>query len=311
MRKEQFAYKPSDTMEQERKELVKQLLKLTTIQTFLRRFSLNEQFVKDNAYQLKEYSKKQHLCKGCLGLGYCKQERTGYLLSPHYDDDLTFSYLPCKFKEEEHHKVAHQHYIILNHLSLQQMQTSLKTTKIDCDNKYFVMIMDALNEILKQKKAQGLYLYGEPGVGKTYLLSAFANDYARNAKKVAFVHVPTMIADLKMMMQDNRAFRRYVHTLRTIDCLILDDIGGESASSWSRDDILLPILNERMEHHRQSFFTSNYSIANLEKFYALKSKQVNDITGAKRLVERIRAISKQFQLKGMNRRVKTVEIDCG
>jgi len=60
-----------------------------------------------------------------------------------------------------------------------------------------------------------------------------------------------------------------------------------------------------MDHSKITFFTSNYSIDELEKQQAKTSKaKYRDFDKAKRLVERIKALSKPIVINGENLRYK-------
>lgn len=48
--------------------------------------------------------------------------------------------------------------------------------------------------------------------------------------------------------------KRVMNHLRYSDVLVLDDIGAESITQWTRDEILLPILDERMNKGMKSLF---------------------------------------------------------
>ncbi len=42
--------------------------------------------------------------------------------------------------------------------------------------------------------------------------------------------------------------------LKTVPLLLLDDIGAENTTNWSRDEVLAPLLQYRMENHLPTFF---------------------------------------------------------
>ena len=84
---------------------------------------------------------------------------------------------------------------------------------------------------------------------------------------------------------------------------VFDDIGGESVTPWSRDDVLLPLLDERMNAHRPSLlFTSNYTMGELEARDALGNGKNAEPVAALRLLERVKALSGEKILKGRSRR---------
>ena len=86
-----------------------------------------------------------------------------------------------------------------------------------------------------------------------------------------------------------------------LNVLVLDDIGAESITQWTRDEILLPVLDERMNKGMKTYFTSNYSMEELEQQYRLVNKPNNTIASL-RILERIRTLSKPVELSGKSRR---------
>ena len=110
-----------------------------------------------------------------------------------------------------------------------------------------------------------------------------------------------MLKELKQFMTDNEYRQRVMNHLRYSDVLVLDDIGAESITQWTRDEILLPVLDERMNKGMKTYFTSNYSMEELEQQYRLANKPNNTIASL-RILERIRTLSKPVELSGKSRR---------
>lgn len=98
----------------------------------------------------------------------------------------------------------------------------------------------ALAHILKyiqEPASQGLFLHGEMGTGKTTLLAGLMNSLAKKGKEIGFIHFPTYLIDLKASFStgDNEyAMER----LMKVDYLLLDGIGEENVTAWSRDEII-------------------------------------------------------------------------
>ena len=83
-----------------------------------------------------------------------------------------------------------------------------------------------------------------------------------------------------------------------VEILLLDDIGAEYLTEWSRDEILEPILNYRMENNLATFFTSNYSIDELEKHFSLGGNSLR----SRRILDRIKTLAKEVDLISESRR---------
>ena len=82
---------------------------------------------------------------------------------------------------------------------------------------------------------------------------------------------------------------------------MIDDIGAESNSPWVRDEVLGVILEYRMKESLVTFFTSNFSIAELE-IHLSSSRDSEEPLKAKRLMQRVRYLAEEYPLKGRNRR---------
>ena len=132
---------------------------------------------------------------------------------------------------------------------------------------------------------QGLYLYGEYGTGKSYLMSAMAKELTRKNVNVLFVFMPDLVRSIRSNMNQGTLEKR-VNQLKQCDCLILDDLGGEYISDWFRDEILFPILHYRLSAGLPVFITSNYDGHRLS--IALSQTQAADAKiKAGRLLRRI------------------------
>ncbi len=152
---------------------------------------------------------------------------------------------------------------------------------------------------------KGLYLEGKFGVGKTYLLGAIANDLAEKGFSTTILHVPTFISDLKALLGDKtgRTVADVVNEVKNAPVLMLDDIGADSLSNWSRDDILGVILQHRMQEELPTFFSSNLSMKELESSYLTFSNRMEaDSLKARRIMERIRFLSTEIIVDGPNLR---------
>ncbi|NLC48473.1 MAG: hypothetical protein GX758_03850, partial [Tenericutes bacterium] len=76
---------------------------------------------------------------------------------------------------------------------------------------------------------------------------------------------------------------------------------AENNTSWSRDEVLSTILQYRMDNDLTTFFTSNFTIDELENLLAETSKGA-DLIKARRIVERIRFLTIEEKLISKNKR---------
>lgn len=147
---------------------------------------------------------------------------------------------------------------------------------------------------------KGLYLAGDFGVGKTYLLGAMANELAKRGYSSTLVHFPTFTSQIKSAIADNTVNEK-LDAVKKAPILILDDVGADAMTSWTRDEVFGVILQYRMQEQLPTFFTSNLTMDGLEKHLSI-TKNADEPLKAKRIMERIRYLTKEIIMLGENRR---------
>ena len=95
---------------------------------------------------------------------------------------------------------------------------------------------------------------------------------------------------------------RIVDDLKEVDYLVLDDIGAESMSGFVRDDILFNILDYRMENKLITIFTSNHTMKTLREAFIYDKNNNKDTLKGERLLERVRVLTYEQHLGGVNLR---------
>lgn len=148
---------------------------------------------------------------------------------------------------------------------------------------------------------KGYWLKGNFGVGKTYLSIAFLNKLAEKSNKVAYLFLPDFALSFVSNFQENVTFLNRIEFYKNANVLLIDDIGSEKTSEWFRNNILLTILNYREQNKKLTLFTSNISINSYQKKLILKSDEQERLSSL-RIIERIKALADEIELKGKNYR---------
>jgi primosomal protein DnaI len=107
-------------------------------------------------------------------------------------------------------------------------------------------------------------------------------------------------------MKDSIADQSYagkMELLKEVPVLILDDIGAENLTPWIRDEVLGVILNQRVNNHLPTLYTSNYSLEELEEHLSISNGNRIELTKARRIMERIRHYVDVFLIKRKNQRI--------
>lgn len=239
-------------------------------------------------------------CQNCKGLSTCKNKVCGYMYKPKENNNtLNFEYVACPYKNKEINDNIYKENITLYEVPKSLMDASMKNVLSDDKNrieviKYFKYFMDNYNE-----KPQGVYLYGSFGTGKSYLIAALFNELAKKDIRSTIVYVPEFLRLLKSSF-DNGFEEKYDY-IKKSPVLLFDDIGAENLTAWARDEILGTILQYRMDENLPTFFTSNLSLEELEEHFSITNNGIEKIK-AKRIIERISFLAKDFKLASKDRR---------
>lgn len=241
-------------------------------------------------------------CSKCKGLQFCKNELKGYYNMPIIDnEDISFVYKACKYKEKETYK---------KNINLFDMPSNLKNAKmkdIYIDDKSRIEVIKYIDNYFKKfpSDMKGLYLHGNFGCGKTYLIAALFNELAKSNIKSAIIYFPEFLRTLKASFQkyeeSEGSFSEKYEYIKKVPLLLIDDIGAENVTPWGRDEILGTLLQYRMNENLPTFFTSNLTIEELESHLAITSKD-EDKVKARRIIERIKCLSSDMKLIGESRR---------
>ncbi|HIW71025.1 MAG TPA: primosomal protein DnaI [Candidatus Levilactobacillus faecigallinarum] len=157
-------------------------------------------------------------------------------------------------------------------------------------------------EASPHRRHQALYLAGSFGVGKTYLLAAIANQLASDGFSSTLIHFPSLAVEMKNAIAQNGVGDK-LDAIKRAPVLMIDDIGADAMSAWVRDDILGVILEYRMQEELPTFFSSNFSMEQLENEHLrISSRGDDEPLKAQRLMQRIRFLAREITMVGVNRR---------
>ena len=220
---------------------------------------------------------------------------------------MNHGYADVSYEETPELIAAEKEAAIKNRLKLINLPASLKKAslaQVDLDDLGRLPVFENLLAFVEQYPAiqKGLYLYGDFGVGKSFMVAALAHDLSeKRGVSSTLLHYPSFVIDVKNAIGDGNV-KTLVDEIKLSEVLILDDIGAEQSTAWVRDEILQVILQYRMQENLPTFFTSNFNFEELEQHFA-KGKHGNDETWeARRVMERIRYLAEETRLEGVNRR---------
>lgn len=264
--------------------------------------NINETVLMKYTSSLEDSFLEYNNCLNCKNLDKCPNKIKGYQYKPDEDDEtIIFSYERCLKQKEFDETNAYKENLELFEMPQNIKNANFKDIYKDDKNrvpiiKYFKDFMD---KYYKGENPKGLYLTGSFGSGKTYLIASLFNEMAKRKVKSTLVYFPEFLRNLKASF--NSDYNEKFEYIKRSPLLLLDDIGAENCSNWSRDEVLGPILQYRMENNLPTFFTSNLTLAELEKALAITTSGFDKVK-ARRIIERIKQLTNTLELISKNRR---------
>lgn len=287
----------------------REILEHPHVQEFLAQHAdeLSYDNVERNLPKLHEFISQSTECCGCDNTEHCTNYLKGFLPTLRaVRNSIEMDYVRCeqKIREEERRDVANM--IASMHMPKDVLQATIHDLSIDDESR--VAIAQKAAQFVKitketgQLPAKGFYLYGKFGVGKSFVLGALANELASIKIRSVVVFVPEFLREMKNAIGDN-TLNEKIDYIKKAPVLMLDDLGAETMTAWTRDEILGTIFHYRMAEQLPTFITSNFNYEELEHHLAQSQKGDIEVVKAGRIMERIKALTVPIEMRGKNRRM--------
>jgi len=262
-------------------ELVNALKADKDVYESLKPLGLTNKEVRDNIGKLADYQEDFNICKKCPGFEKCPKN-TPHISTYVYKDGsyLTTRSEPCKKLMEE---MEHDAKFVAKDFPKEWKKSVLKN--IDLSENRRPLIKEFVN-IVKGKSHKWLFVKGNNKVGKSFVLVTFANEFvALGLGQVAVINANKQFKNLAdIAYSDKETFKKTINLLSNVPLLVVDDFGQEYKNELIRDQIVLPILNERAHADKPTFFSSEFTIQEIQQLYsigrnggAIRGKQLGNL----------------------------------
>lgn len=268
---------------------------------FINNNQINEKVFSENYDLFQEYFTSYNLCKKRENISKCQQKIPGYRLklTINSNQKITAVLTDCLHRINNIGQKEVIDKFLIRHYDESLLSLSLSKDFIAVGRER-LEVVNYLKETLKLKNNHpGLYLYGDTGVGKTFIFILLANKLIQKKYTVAFISWPEFIIEIKKNFKNDNDNNKKIEQIKNSDFLFIDDLGGESISSWERDELLFSILNSRVLPLKTTFINSSYSINELAHSYRLQNNKIEEVK-VKRLIERIKKLTVPIKLTKQN-----------
>ncbi len=232
--------------------------KLTTL-------GVSKEEIERYATIIYRYKLSKDQCKTCKGLDKCEAD------SYHNSTDLAIgdagevicTFGPCK-KQAARDTVSDAY---LDRCFPDEWLTAIPSQS---QTKRMGKVMTVLKKAVASKDKKWVYLTGDTGTGKSYILASFCNVLASKGTKISFIDANQKFGELRSLSMDKfkrTAFESEMNKLQTVRVLVIDNFGSEFKSEYVINTVLRPIINERAKNRLFTFFTSNYSLDDIATLY--------------------------------------------
>lgn len=281
-----------------KEEIIDLLVEDEYLREFFIENDIDTNFIEDNIQNLFNFKVEFDNCRNCEGLNKCTQDLIGQEPVIKYENNkVAFYYKDCVYNASRKEKRAQSQLVdamympkMISNASLDDFDFSRGKNRTFIHNKLTSFITLYLNG----QTQKGLYLYGQYQKGKTYSLAALANELSKKGVSVIIAYYPDLVREFKSRIGNN-GVEALVSKLKTVEILMLDDIGGESPSQWIRDEVLGPILQHRLLDEKPTFFASNVSQKGLMSLMTLNNQKA-DMMKAARIDARIQSLSEEIEM---------------
>mgnify|MGYP002276486725 CR=1 FL=1 len=279
-------------------ELVDELVEDDRLRDFFIKNDFDTDFIERHLSQLFNFKIEIDRCTGCEGLHECRQDVLGHEPTLRMiDGELKTYYQSCPFhlaRQAQANATEHIDALYMPKMIFEASMEDFDFTRGDNRPQIHNRLTNFVTKYVKGEKVKGLYLYGKYQQGKTYCIAALANELSKKGVDVLIAYYPDLVREFKSRINDN-SLEHFISKLKQVEVLMLDDIGGENASAWVRDEILGPILQHRLLDEKPTFFTSNVSQRALLDLMTFNN-QTADKMKAARIDARIQSLSDEIKL---------------
>ena len=134
-----------------------------------------------------------------------------------------------------------------------------------------------------------LYLYGNSGLGKTFISHCIAKDLLDKGNSVIYQTATDLIDSIRNNKFNQNIQKNIVEYLYECDLLIIDDLGTENLTEFANNE-LFNLINRRLMNRKSNVISTNLSLNELQGRYnsRLTSRIMGNFTFLKFVGEDIR-----------------------
>ncbi len=223
----------------------------------------------DNDYA-PDYLDYIYTCKECKDRGYVKNKACKCFKQKVFERGARVSNLHTLMQFENFENFDFSLY------SDRELEDGhiLKTENTPSLRDYMHSVVHFLKLFVKDENL-GVYIYGDTGVGKTFLCSSVCKYAVEAGKFVEYYSMKSLVEVLdnyrfnnvsKFSKPEDDEFKKAYQDIYSCDILIIDDLGSELRSRNVVSELFF-IINERLNFQKKTIISSNISLEGIATVY--------------------------------------------
>lgn len=236
-----------------------------------------------------DYFEPIYTCKSCKDTGYINGEKCFCFKQATIDVVYSQSNIKEVLERENFSTFSYKYY---SHEDINPVTglSSLDTVKravAEC--KHFIEDFD--------NKPKNILIYGDTGVGKTFLSNCVAKELLERGYSVIYFTAFQFFDILSKGVFQKDADAITAHqNIYDCDLLIIDDLGTEFANSFTSSQLFL-CVNERILRNKSTIISTNLNMSDLAEMYSerVPSRITSNYTVIKLFGDDIRILKRRMQ----------------
>ncbi len=207
-----------------------------------------------------DYLEPPYQCPDCQDTGYVSGKRCHCFLQASIDLVYAQSNLTSMLETENFSTFSFSHY------ADDIYAPGMKISSLDAAKNAFSKCWQFVQQF--DTEYRNLLLFGNTGVGKTFLSHCIAKELLDSGHSVIYFSAPRFFDVLAAhAFQRDAAATIDYHNIFSCDLLIIDDLGTEVANSFTSSQFFV-CLNERLMQKKSTLISSNLNLQDIANIYS-------------------------------------------
>lgn len=207
-----------------------------------------------------DYLEPSYECKDCKDTGYIGNQKCHCFRKASIDLLYTQSNLKEVLQKENFDSFNFAYY------SANHTDPKTDTSSLSNAQRAYDVARDFVNTF--GEKMKNLFLYGDTGVGKTFLSNCIAKELIDQSFSVLYLSAFELFDTLaKSRFEKDEDAEEMNEHIFDCDLLIIDDLGTELPNSFTVSQLFL-CLNERLLRGKSTIISTNLSLESLVETYS-------------------------------------------